>query len=97
MAEVVYSLGVLEEQMRETCALSEVDILFSMFNDQGPATPPARKGPPRRRPRQSPTSSPGSPPASAAVRADLASIDALIFKMLLTEGLCAEPRDIIEG
>lgn len=77
MAEVVYSLGVLEEQMRETCALSEVDILFSMFNDQGPVTPPPRKGPPRRRPRQSPTSSPGSPPASAAVRADLASIDAL--------------------
>ncbi|KAK9909761.1 hypothetical protein WJX75_007080 [Coccomyxa subellipsoidea] len=85
MAEVVYSLGVLEEQMRETCALSEVDILFSMFNDQGPATPPACKGPPRRRPRQSPTSSPGSPPASAAVRADLASIDALF-------GRCLEQR-----
>ncbi len=82
MAEVVYSLGVLEEQMRETCALSEVDILFSMFNDhyQGPATPPVRKGTPRSLRWQSPTSPLASPPASPAMHADLASIDALFSR-----------------
>lgn len=81
MAQVVYSMGVLEEQLRETCSLSEVDILFSMFNDQGPPTPPVVKRVPQRWLQGSPTSPPGSPHASPegshAVLADLASIDAL--------------------
>ena len=78
MAEVVYSMGVLEEQLRETCALNEVDILFSMFNDQGPPTPSLLgKGAPWQRPLWSPTSPPASPKGPPSIRPNLASIDAL--------------------
>lgn len=88
MAEVLYSMGVLEEQLRETCALSEVDILFSMFNDQGPSTPPLPgKGAPRQRPLWSPTSPPVSPKGPPPMRPNLASIDAL-FSGCVTNSFC---------
>ncbi len=89
MAEVVYSMGVLEEQLRETCALSEVDILFSMFNDQGPPTPPLLgKGPPWQRPLRYPTSPPASPKGTPSMRPNLASIDAL-FSGCVTNSSCS--------
>ncbi|CAL8467460.1 g6998 [Coccomyxa elongata] len=88
MAEVVYSMGVLEEQLRETCALSEVDILFSMFNDQGPPTPPlVGKGTPWQRPLWSPTSPPASPKGPPSMRPNLASIDALVSGPLMSTRL----------
>ncbi|BDA42900.1 probable nuclear receptor-binding protein at C-terminar half [Coccomyxa sp. Obi] len=86
MVEVVYSMGVLEEQLKETCALSEVDILFSMFNDQGPPTPPPLgKGTPLwQRPLWSPTSPPTSPKGPPSMCPHLASIDALFSGPLMS-------------
>ena len=50
MAEVVYSLGALGEQLREVSMVSELDMLFSIVNGRAPCAPLHPQHPPKHAP-----------------------------------------------